>query len=428
MKVDVVLGMFYGDEGKGKIIDYLSKDADIALRATGGNNAGHTVVVNDQKFALHLVPSGILNNRTIAIMGNGMVVDPKVLVEEINALKERGINVENLRISENAHIIFPYHILMDQLLEDNRGSSKIGTTLRGIGPSYSDKFERSGIRFQDWYSERFEELLARNLKSKNKIFEIYGYKQFEIEEIIKEYNVYKEILRPYVVDTNALIQQLIKENKKIVCEGAQATPLDIDFGSYPSVTSSNPTIGGIITGTGLNIRQIGEVYGVFKAYSSRVGEGPFVTELKDATGDKIRELGHEYGTTTGRPRRCGWLDLVALKYATNLNGVSGLAINHVDTIGNFDEINVCIAYDYNGLVLNHYPTNIDVLYNCKPIYKTLKGNFNVKGFTKMEELSTNALEYLKFIEQYIEVPITFIGTGPERDDMIIPKTKKLTLN
>ena len=326
-KVDVVLGTFYGDEGKGKIIDYLGSNADIAVRCSGGNNAGHTIEVDGIKFAFHLIPSGILNKGTIAVIGNGVVVDPKVLIEEMENLKEHGYSANNLRISDKAHIILPYHVEMDKLLEENRGSNKIGTTARGIGPAYCDKYERCGIRAEDLISDRFEELLTININNKNKIFEMYGHETVDLEKTLADYKEYAKILKPYITDTVTLIHNALDEGKKVICEGAQATLLDIDFGSYPFVTSSNPSIGGVCTGSGVGARDIGEVYGVLKAYSSRVGAGPYVTEQNNEIGDTIRELGHEYGTTTKRPRRCGWLDLVALKYAVRLNGITGLAVN-----------------------------------------------------------------------------------------------------
>jgi adenylosuccinate synthase len=344
--VDVVLGAFYGDEGKGKLIDYLARKADIAVRCSGGNNAGHTINVDGVKYAFHLIPSGILHKNTKAVIGNGVVIDPKVLIEEINDLKEKGIEVNNLYISDKAHVIFPYHIEMDRMLEENRGSKKIGTTARGIGPAYCDKYERSGIRMEDLIGPNFRELVTRNVENKNKIFEAFGHQTVDLDQIIKDYEEYAKILKPYVTDTIVLLHNAIKEGKKILCEGAQAALLDIDFGSYPFVTSSSPTIGGIFTGTGLNPKDINEVYGVVKAYSSRVGEGPYITEQNNEIGDLIRELGHEYGTTTKRPRRCGWLDLVALKYVASINGFTGLAINHLDTVGKLDKIQLCVAYNH----------------------------------------------------------------------------------
>jgi len=419
-KVDVVLGSFYGDEGKGKIIDYLGSKADIAVRCSGGNNAGHTIEVDGVKFAFHLIPSGILNKGTIAVIGNGVVVDPKVLIEEMENLKEHGYSADNLRISDKAHIILPYHIEMDKLLEENRGSNKIGTTARGIGPAYCDKYERCGIRAEDLISDRFEELLTININNKNKIFEMYGHETVDLEKTLADYKEYAKILKPYITDTVTLIHNALDEGKKVICEGAQATLLDIDFGSYPFVTSSNPSIGGVCTGSGVGARDIGEVYGVLKAYSSRVGAGPYVTEQNNEIGDTIRELGHEYGTTTKRPRRCGWLDLVALKYAVRLNGITGLAVNHVDTIGKLDNIKLCVAYNFNGKETTDFSTNIDFLNNSYAVYEDFEGNFgDISNCKSFEELPDNAKKYLKRIEDFTGVPVKFIGTGAGRENMII---------
>ncbi len=419
-KVDVVLGSFYGDEGKGKIIDYLGSKADIAVRCSGGNNAGHTIEVDGVKFAFHLIPSGILNKGTIAVIGNGVVVDPKVLIEEMENLKEHGYSADNLRISDKAHIILPYHIEMDKLLEENRGSNKIGTTARGIGPAYCDKYERCGIRAEDLISDRFEELLTININNKNKIFEMYGHETVDLEKTLADYKEYAKILKPYITDTVTLIHNALDEGKKVICEGAQATLLDIDFGSYPFVTSSNPSIGGVCTGSGVGARDIGEVYGVLKAYSSRVGAGPYVTEQNNEIGDTIRELGHEYGTTTKRPRRCGWLDLVALKYAVRLNGITGLAVNHVDTIGKLDNIKLCVAYNFNGKETTDFSTNVDFLNNSYAVYEDFEGNFgDISNCKSFEELPDNAKKYLKRIEDFTGVPVKFIGTGAGREDMIV---------
>ena len=419
-KVDVVLGTFYGDEGKGKIIDYLGSNADIAVRCSGGNNAGHTIEVDGIKFAFHLIPSGILSKGTIAIIGNGVVVDPKVLIEEMENLKENGYSADNLRISDKAHIILPYHIEMDKLLEENRGSNKIGTTARGIGPAYCDKYERCGIRAEDLISDRFEELLTININNKNKIFEMYGHKTIDLEKTLADYKEYAKILKPYITDTVTLIHNALDEGKKVICEGAQATLLDIDFGSYPFVTSSNPSIGGVCTGSGVGARDIGEVYGVLKAYSSRVGAGPYVTEQNNEIGDTIRELGHEYGTTTKRPRRCGWLDLVALKYAVRLNGITGLAINHVDTIGKLDNIKLCVAYNCDGKETTDFSTNVDFLNNSYAVYEDFEGNFgDISNCKTYEDLPDNAKKYLKRIEDFTGVPVKFIGTGAGREDMIV---------
>lgn len=419
-KVNVVLGSFFGDEGKGKIIDYLSENASVSVRCSGGNNAGHTITVNGKKFAFHLIPSGILNSNTKALIGNGVVIDPKVLIEEINHLESNGFSTKNLYISNKAHIIMPYHIILDKLLEENRGNNKIGTTARGIGPAYCDKYERSGIRVEDFVTPKFRELAQINIANKNKILTAFDYPTLNAEEIITEYEEYAKILAPYVKDTINIIHQSLEHDEHILCEGAQATLLDIDFGTYPYVTSSSPTIGGVCTGTGIGAKDIGEVYGVLKAYSSKVGEGPFITEQNNSIGDTIRELGHEYGTTTKRPRRCGWLDLVALKYAVRINGMTGLAINHVDTIGQLDKIKLCVAYEHKGKVSMDFSTNTTYISNCTPIYEEFDGNFgDLSNIKTKEELPQNAKKYLKRIEEIVGIPIKFIGTGPDRKDMII---------
>lgn len=419
-KVDVVLGTFFGDEGKGKIIDYLSANANVSVRCSGGNNAGHTIIADGKKYAFHLIPSGILNPNTKAIIGNGVVVDPKVLIEEIKTLRENGISTDNLFISNKAHVIMPYHIVLDKLLEENRGNDKIGTTARGIGPAYCDKHERSGIRIEDFITPKFRELAKINIENKNKIFKAFGYDTLDADSIINEYEGYAEFLAPFVRDTINIIHQSLKNDENVLCEGAQATLLDIDFGTYPYVTSSNPSIGGVCTGTGVGARDIGEVYGVLKAYSSKVGEGPYITEQDNETGDLIRELGHEYGTTTKRPRRCGWLDLVSLNYAARINGLTGLAINHVDTIGKLDKIKLCVAYKHNGKITMDYSTNPTYIANCEPVYEEFDGNFgDLSSIKSREDLPLNAKKYLDRIEEIVNVPIKFIGTGADRNDMII---------
>ena len=422
MKVDVVLGCFYGDEGKGKIIDYLSQKANVTVRCTGGNNAGHTIEVDGKKFAFHLIPSGILNKGTKAVIGNGVVIDPKVLIEEIEMVKENGYSVDNLYISDRAHVIFPYHIEMDRLQEELRKEGKIGTTCRGIGPSYCDKYERCGIRMGDLINKRFEKQLRKNVEERNNLFSIYQHQTVDINEIIEQYTKYAEYLKPYVTDTVTLLHEAIEKDEKILCEGAQATLLDIDFGSYPFVTSSNPSIGGICTGSGIGARYIGEVYGVIKAYSSRVGEGPYLTEDKTEVGDLIRELGHEYGTTTKRPRRCGWLDLVALKYAVMINGLTGIAINHLDTVGKLDKIKLCVGYKKNGKINNKFSQDEDYLKDCEPVYEEFEGNFgDISGIRKRENLPEKAKKYLDRIEEIVKVPIAFIGVGAGRECMIVCK-------
>ena len=418
--VNVVLGAFYGDEGKGKIIDYLSSNARYAVRFSGGNNAGHTILVNGKKFAFHLLPSGILNKNIKAILSNGVVIDPKVLLEEINNLKNNGYPVDNLYISEKAHVIMPYHIMMDSLLEDARGDNKIGTTKRGIGPTYCDKYERCGIRMEDFIGKNFKNLLKINIKNKNVILKAYGYDELDFESIYKEYSKYAKKLKKYVTDTTTMLHQAIKNNENILCEGAQATLLDIDFGSYPYVTSSNPTIGGVLTGTGIGAKYINEVIGVIKAYSSRVGEGPYVTEENNEIGDMIRELGHEYGTTTKRPRRCGWLDVPALNYAVMINGLTSIAMNHLDTIGKLNKIKLCVAYKYKGKMIKDFTTNMDILKNSTPIYEEFSGNFGDLSKCKTyDELPINAKKFLERIEELTNTPIKYIGVGADRENIIV---------
>ena len=418
--VNVVLGLFYGDEGKGKIIDYLSKRHKYAVRFSGGNNAGHSIEVDGKKFAFHLIPSGILNKNVKAVLGNGVVIDPKVLIEEINNLKDNGYSVDNLYISDKAHVILPYHIELDGMLEDIRKSRKIGTTKRGIGPAYCDKYERCGIRMEDFISDNFKELLKENVKNKNVILKAFGYEELDYKKIYKEYSEYANILKPYVCDTITMLHQAITNNEKILCEGAQATLLDIDFGSYPYVTSSSPSIGGLSTGTGIGGRYVKDVIGVIKAYSSRVGEGPYVTELTDSVGDKIRELGHEYGTTTKRPRRCGWLDIVALNYAVMINGVNAIAMNHLDTIGKLDKIKLCVAYKYNGKETKFFNTNMDFLKNSTPVYEEFDGNFgDISKCRTFDELPENAKKYVRRIEELTNCKVKYLGTGPSREDIIV---------
>ena len=417
--VKVVLGAFYGDEGKGKIIDYLASESDYVVRFSGGNNAGHTIEVDEKKFAFHLIPSGILYKKAKAILGNGVVIDPKVLIEEIENLKSNGYKVNNLYISNKAHLILPYHIELDEMYESIR-NNKIGTTKRGIGPAYCDKFERSGIRMEDFISPRFKELLKENIRNKNVILKAFDYPECDFEKIYKEYSKYAKTLKKYVCDTTSMLHKAIKDNRKILCEGAQATLLDIDFGSYPYVTSSNPTIGGVSTGTGIGSRYIKEVYGVIKAYSSRVGEGPYVTELNNEIGDRIRELGHEYGTTTKRPRRCGWLDIVALNYSIMINGLTGIALNHLDTIGKLDKIKLCVAYEYKGKRVENFSTNMEFLENSKPIYEEFEGNFgDLSNIKTYEELPSNAKKYIERIEELTNTKVKFIGTGAGREDLIV---------
>ncbi len=421
MAVRVVVGTQWGDEGKGKYIDMLAEQSDIIVRFSGGNNAGHTIVANGVKYALHLIPSGILHTNKTCIIGNGVVVDPAVLLQEMKGLNERGVTTDHLLISDRAHLIMPYHRELDELQEKFRGNDSIGTTKRGIGPCYADKIERSGIRMCDLIDENeFIKKVKSNLELKNLIIEkVYGGKPFEAEPIIKEYLGYAEQLKKYITDTTSLLADGIDAGKNILFEGAQANFLDIDFGTYPYVTSSNPVAGGVCTGSGLGPVYINEVYGVLKAYTSRVGAGPFPTEQNNEIGDTIRELGWEYGTTTGRPRRCGWLDTVMIKYAAKINGLTALAINHVDTIGKLKEIKLCVGYKKDGQVIRTFPASLNELAKCEPIYEVFEPwNEDISNVKSFADLPQNAQKYLNRIEELVGVKIGLIGVGKDREQII----------
>lgn len=418
----VVIGAQWGDEGKGKVIDILAKDADVVARSQGGNNAGHTVIVDDVKYKLHLVPSGVIYPGKICIIGNGVVVDPKALLEEIEELQSQGVNTDSLMISDRAHIIFPYHRSIDGLQEDSRGGSDIGTTRRGIGPAYMDKVERSGIRFCDLLNpDVFAKKVRENVQRKNLIIEkVYGGTSFDAEEIIAEYSGYAQKLKKYIKDTVAILHESVKKNQNILFEGAQATFLDVDFGTYPFVTSSHPVSAGVCIGSGVGPTAIDECIGVAKAYTTRVGKGPFITEQDNEIGNFIREAGHEYGTTTGRPRRCGWLDCVMLRYSVLVNGLTSLAINHVDTIGKVKEIKMCVAYKKDGKLINNIPASIEELETYEPVYETFEGwGDTIAKCRKFEELPLSTQKYIKRIEEVSECKVGFIGVGPGRDDIII---------
>jgi len=422
MATRVVVGTQWGDEGKGKYIDILAGDSDIVVRFSGGNNAGHTIVVDGLKYALHLIPSGILHPGKTCIIGNGVVVDPAVLLKEIKDLNEKGISTDKLLISDRAHVIMPYHKELDELQEKFRGNANLGTTKRGIGPAYSDKTDRSGIRMCDLIDEEtFAAKVKANLEIKNLIIEkVYGGKGFDADKIIEEYSGYAKELRRYITDVNDVLFHAIKEGKNILFEGAQATFLDLDFGTYPYVTSSNPIAGGVCTGAGIGPIYIDEVYGVLKAYTSRVGSGPFPTEQNNETGDKIRELGWEYGTTTGRPRRCGWLDAVMIRYSARVNGLTSLAINHVDTIGKMGKIKLCRAYRKDGEEITYFPASLKELAKCEPVYEEFDGwDVDISNVRKYEDLPANARKYLERIEELVGVKIRFIGVGKERHQVIV---------
>lgn len=418
----VVVGTQWGDEGKGKYIDILSGDSDYVVRYSGGNNAGHTIVYEGTKYAFHLIPSGMLRKGKTCIIANGVVIDPAVLIREIESLKNQGIETAELLISDRAHAIMPWHIVMDNLQENMRGSEALGTTKRGIGPAYADKADRSGIRMGDLMDpEYFKEKVYTNIKIKNAIIEkVYEGTPIDPEKTINEYLGYAEKLRPYITDVNSIIHRALEESKVVLFEGAQATLLDLDFGTYPYVTSSNPISGGVCIGAGVGPRMITEVLGVMKSYTSRVGLGPFATEQNNEIGDTIRELGHEYGTTTGRPRRCGWLDLVMLKYSARINGLTGLCINHIDTIGKLDSIKLCVNYKLNGEIIDYYPSSLKELALCEPVYEEFESwqGLDISRVKRFEMLPEPAKQYICRIEKITGVPIKYIGVGPGREQTI----------
>jgi adenylosuccinate synthase len=419
----VIVGTQWGDEGKGKIVDLLSEFSDIVVRFQGGNNAGHTIVVNGEQFISHLVPSGILQKKT-CLLGNGMVVDPEVLVQELDTLEKKGLDVgsDTLKISEKAHIIMPYHKQIDLAREKKKGDKKIGTTGRGIGPCYEDKACRRGIRFVDLIDfQGFTEKIKTILEEKNFYLKHYlSSEPVDPESIIDAYEGYAERLAPHVVNISIVMSQAIKANKQILFEGAQGTHLDIDHGTYPYVTSSNTVSGNACCGAGIGPKEITGVVGIVKAYTTRVGEGPFPTELFDEIGDAIQVKGAEFGATTGRKRRCGWLDSVLLRNSARLNGLTGLAITKLDVLGELEFLNICTAYECNGEIIHDFPASIKILGACKPVLETLPGwSEDISGVRKIDDLPQNAKNYLKRIEELTETPIHIVSVGPGRDETII---------
>ena len=418
----IVIGAQWGDEGKGKITDLLSRSADVVVRSQGGVNAGHTVVVQGQIFKLHLIPSGILYPETECIIGSGTVIDPQVLIEEIEQLKALNVSVDNLFISQTAHVTMPYHRLIDRAAEERRGEYKIGTTGRGIGPTYADKSERTGIRILDLMNE---ELLQRKLEwainYKNVILEkIYNVTPLKSDEVIAEYLKYADILRPFVIDSSLKVDEAVREKKNILFEGAQGTLLDLDHGTYPYVTSSNPIAGGACVGAGVGPTIIDRVIGVAKAYATRVGEGPFPTELNESIGQLLGDRGAEFGTTTGRRRRCGWFDAVIGRYAVRINGLDCLAITKLDVLDELEEIKVCVAYEVDGQTCHHFPSNASTFAQCQPIYQTLPGwQQDTTHCRTLKDLPSQALDYLKFLAELMEVPIAIVSLGASRDQTII---------
>ncbi len=420
MPVEVVVGAQWGDEGKGKVIDLLSENVDIVARYQGGANAGHTVIVDDREVVLHLIPSGIFHPNVVCVIGNGVVLDPIALLEEIEQLKGLGVEVKSrLLVSHNAHLIMPYHKLLDSIRE--QGENKIGTTGKGIGPAYMDKFMRIGIKIVDLLDrDVLAAKLKHNIEEKNELLrKVYGSEELHVDKIIQEYQEFDKKIDEYITDTTSYLYQAIRQGKRILAEGAQGALLDVDHGTYPFVTSSNPTSGGACTGLGIPPTAITKITGVTKAYTTRVGHGPFPTEQLNQTGDRMRSIGQEYGTTTGRPRRCGWLDAVLLRYSVMVNGFDRLAISKLDVLDNFDEIQVCIGYEVNGKLLKHFPSDVNTLSKVKPIYETFKGwNAKLSDARAFADLPESARKYVDVMERFSGAKISLISVGARREQTV----------
>ena len=420
MSTLVVLGTQWGDEGKGKVVHYLAKQADYIVRYQGGNNAGHTLIYENKPFVLHLIPSGILFPKKYCLIGNGVVVDPKALKEEVSVLSKKKIPVKGrFFVSEQAHVILPYHKIIDGILEE--GNVKIGTTKRGIGPSYSDKVKRIGIRVVDYLEKDvFVDLLDKNLIEKAPILEKSGINIEKLkEEILKDHKELSKFIKPFVADTSLIVENAINKKKKVLFESAQGTLLDLDFGTYPFVTSSNPIAGGVCSGVGLGPTKVNSVLGVVKAYTTRVGEGPFAVELFDKMGDFLREKGGEYGATTGRPRRCGWFDAVVVRHSVRINGINHLILTKLDCMEGIDTIKVCVAYKYKGKIYKEFPASRTVQKYAKPVYEEMQGfKGKIKGVSDFKKLPLNAQKYVKRLEQLVGVSIDLISLGRKREETI----------
>jgi len=419
----VVVGAQWGDEGKGKVVDIYTEHADDVVRYQGGNNAGHTLVVNGEKTILHLIPSGILHEGKRCVIGNGVVLDPEVFIMEINRLKEKGRLQDDsaLLVSESVHIIMPYHKRIDLAREARSGDKKIGTTGRGIGPTYEDKIGRRGIRLMDLLDpEIFARKLREYLEEKNFILEkMFGEEPLSFDEVYTTYSGYAEILRKYAANTSLILHREIKAGKKLLFEGAQGTLLDVDHGTYPFVTSSSTCVGGACTGTGVSPRDIHEIIGISKAYVTRVGSGPFPTELLDADGEKLRQAGNEFGSTTGRPRRCGWFDAMVVRFAVRVNGLTGVALTKLDVLNDFDTIRICTGYTYEGKTVEDLPANLAVFEKCQPVYEEMPGwQCDIRGVRRFEDLPEKARRYVHRLEELIGCPIVLVSVGPGRDETI----------
>ena len=413
----VVVGTQWGDEGKGKITDFLSENAEVIARYQGGNNAGHTIKFNGETYKLHLIPSGIFYKEKISVVGNGMVVDPKAIIAELKYLHDRNVTTDNLRISNRAHVILPYHLKLDEVEEESKGANKIGTTKKGIGPAYMDKAARIGIRIADLLDrEVFEEKLARNLVEKNRLLErIYETEGFKLEDILNEYYEYGQQIKQYVCDTSVVLNDALDDGRRVLFEGAQGVMLDIDQGTYPFVASSNPVAGGVTIGSGVGPTKIKHVVGVSKAYTSRVGDGPFPTELNDEIGNQIREVGREYGTTTGRPRRVGWFDSVVVRHARRVSGITDLSLNSIDVLTGIETLKICVAYKYKGEVMEEFPASLKVLAECEPVYEELPGwTEDITSCKTLSDLPANARHYLERVSQLTGIPLSMFSVGPDR--------------
>jgi len=421
MPAIVLLGAQWGDEGKGKATDLLGGSVDYVVRYQGGNNAGHTVVVGDEKYALHLLPSGILTPDCIPVIGNGVVVDPAVLMQEIAGLQKRGVDTSKLLLSANAHLITPYHVTLDKVTERFLGKAKIGTTGRGIGPTYADKVARLGIRVQDLFDEKIlRQKVESALDGKNQqLAKVFNRRAISIDETTEHLLSYAESLRPFVADTSLVLNRALDDGKVVLLEGGQGTLLDVDHGTYPFVTSSNPTAGGACSGSGIGPTRVTRVIGIVKAYTTRVGSGPFPTELLDHDGEQLREIGHERGTTTGRNRRCGWYDAVVARYATRVNGLTDFFLTKLDVLSAWDEIPVCVAYEIDGERVEELPTTQTDFHHAKPIYENLPGwRTDITGARELSDLPPNAQAYVRYLEEISGAPMSAIGVGPARDATI----------
>lgn len=418
----VVVGSQWGDEGKGKIVDVLGEKADMVVRFQGGNNAGHTVVVNGQKTVLHLLPSGALHPNAKCIIGPGVVIDPFVFLEEIDSLEKQGFDSSHIYISDSAHLIMAYHIKLDILQEEKLAGNKIGTTKRGIGPCYADKYTRIGLRVGDLMDfTTFEKRLASTLTIKNEqITKLYGEEPFDYQELLNQFKEIREKLLPRIIDSVTEVNEALDEDKCVLFEGAQAAMLDINYGTYPYVTSSSPTSAGVCEGAGVSPHKLDKIIGVVKAYSTRVGEGPFITELEDDNGEKLREIGHEFGATTGRPRRCGWLDLCVVKRAAIINGLTDLVVTKIDVLDQFEKIPVCVGYEINGKVTTAIPSSLEEYAKAKPIYEMMEGWCeDITGIRSYDQLPENCKKYLKKIEEVTKTKISLVSVGPDRENNII---------